>query len=312
MPDTVFRTDAAPAKREPASLPGRAWLLIKESVFAFLDDGAVSRGAAIAYYTVTSLAPVLIIVIAIAGLVFGQDAARGALSEQIRDLMGQDSAALMERMILSASDRSSGVLANIVGIATLVVTASGVFSEMQAALNSIWRAHPHGTTVSRLVRARIAGLGLVGALGFLLLASLVISAALSGLSTMIEAMLPLGTLLLEALNVVVSFALITVMFAAIYKVLPDRRLTWRDVKIGAAVTAVLFMIGKTLIGLYLGSSNMASSYGAAGGLLILLVWVYYSAQIFLLGAEFTKAYASRYGSFRGTDVATSVQQAAGR
>ncbi len=283
----------------------KIWALMRGSAIGYMEDGALSRGAAIAYYTVTSIAPVLIIVIAIAGLVFGQDAARGALSRQVGGLMGPQSAALLERVIVNASDPASGMGAGLVGIVMLVITASGVFTEMQAALNQIWRAHPTGTTVSQLVRARIVGLGLVGALGFLLLASLAISAALSALADVVDRAFPFGPIILEGLNAIVSFALLSAMFAAIYKVLPDRRLAWRDVWVGAAVTAFLFIIGKSLIGLYLGSSNMANAYGAAGGLLILLVWVYYSAQIFLLGAEFTKAYASRFGSFRGTDVANS-------
>jgi membrane protein len=282
------------------------WRVLKQSVMAYIEDDALSRGAAIAYYTVTSLAPVLIIVIGIAGLVFGQDAARGAIVAQVRELIGQQSAELLQTMVQSASDWSSGVVANVVGFTTLLVTASGVFTEMQSALNAMWRASPQGTPISRLVRARIVGLGLVGALGFVLLASLIVSTALSALANVVDELLPLGALLVEGVNFVISFAVLSVVFAAIYKVLPDRRLTWMDVAIGGAATSLLFMIGKTLIGLYLGRSSMASSYGAAGGLLLLLLWVYYSSQIFLLGAEFTKAYASVCGSFRGTDVAASV------
>jgi membrane protein len=183
-----------------------------------------------------------------------------------------------------------------VGATTLLITASGVFGEMQSALNAIWKAQPQGTTVSRLVRARAASLGLVAALGFLLLVSLVISAILSGLSSYISAVLPFGALILQILNFVISFALISVLFAAIYKVLPDAKLSWADVLVGAVVTALLFNVGKFLIGLYLSHSAVASSYGAAGALIIVLLWIYYSAQIFLLGAEFTKIYASRRGT----------------
>ena len=288
----------------------KLWALIKESVLAYSDDGALSRGAAIAYYTVTSLAPVLIIVIAIAGLAFGQDAARGAISQEVSGLMGKQSADMLQTAVKSAAGHSAGIIATIIGLVTLLVTASGVFGEMQTALNAIWRAELKGTTVSRLVRARIASLGLVAALGFLLLVSLVISAAISALGTTIDRVLPFGALLLVIVNFLISYALVTLMFAAIYKVLPDRHLTWRDVFVGAAVTGLLFTIGKMLIGLYLGSSSMASSYGAAGGLLIMLVWIYYSAQIFLLGAEFTKVYASNYGSLQGTEAAHSVAKAA--
>ena len=216
--------------------------------------------------------------------------------------MGKESADLVQTTVQSASGKSSGILASVVGAIALLITASGVFGEMQSALNMIWKAQPHGTTVSRLVRARAASLGLVAALGFLLLVSLVISAILSGLGSYIDAVLPFGALILHLLNFVVSFALISVLFGAIYKVLPDAELSWRDVLIGAMVTALLFNLGKFLIGLYLAHSAVASSYGAAGALIVVLLWIYYSAQIFLLGAELTKIHASR----RGTPAAIHV------
>lgn len=275
---------------------GRAWQLIKESVTSFINDEALSRGAAIAFYTVTSIGPVLLIAVAIAGLAFGQDAARGAIVGQLSDLMGRQSAELLQSAIRSASTKSSGFWASALGFVTLLITASGVFGEMQSALNAIWKAEPKGTTVSRLIRARAASLGLVAALGFLLLVSLVVSAALSALSEQINAYVPFGHVILQILNFVISLVLISILFAAIYKVLPDRKLEWRDVLVGAVATAFLFSIGKFLIGLYIGSSGVASSYGAAGALIVVLLWIYYSAQIFLLGAEFTKVYASYYGS----------------
>lgn len=272
--------------------------IIKESAFAFIDDEALTRGAAIAFYTVTSIGPVLFIVVAIAGVAFGEDAARGAISSELAGLMGQQSADLLETAIKSAARSSSGFLPALVGIFTLVITASGVFTEMQQTLNVIWRAEPKGTTVSRLLRARAASLGLVAALGFLLLVSLVVSALLTALSNYIDAYLPFGHLILQALTFLISFGFITLLFGAIYKILPDRRIEWHDVMIGAVVTALLFSIGKSLIGLYIGSSSMASSYGAAGSLIVVLLWIYYSAQIFLLGAEFTKVYAAHRGSHR--------------
>jgi membrane protein len=287
-----------------ASLIGQSWALLKESVDGFMEDEALTRGAAIAFYTVTSIGPVLFIVVAIAGLVFGEDAASGAVSAQLGGLMGRQSAELLQTAIQNASGKLSGTLATLVGIVALVVTASGVFTEMQQTLNVIWRAAPRRSTVSALIRARATSLGLVAALGFLLLVSLVISAILTGLSGYINAVLPAGHLILETLNFLASLALITVLFAAIYKVVPDRRIEWRDVIVGAVATALLFTIGKFLIGLYLGSSTVASSYGAAGGLIIALLWVYYSAQIFLFGAEFTKVYAHHHGS-RTRRVATS-------
>jgi membrane protein len=280
-----------------------AWKLLKDSVMAFIEDEALSKGAAIAFYTVTSIAPILLIVIAIAGLAFGREAAQNALTAQMSGLMGQQTAELLQSAVASASGKSSGILATIIGVVALIATASGVFGEMQSALNAIWKAKPEGTTVSRLIRARAASLGLVGALGFLLIVSLVVSAGLTALGDYFNTVLPFGKVILSALNVLVSFALITVLFAAIYKVLPDTSLTWRDVIVGALITAALFTIGKSLIGWYIGSSAVASSYGAAGALIVLLLWVYYSAQIFLLGAEFTKVFASSHGSKNAQPVA---------
>lgn len=273
-----------------------AWDLLRESVLGFVNDNALSHGAAMAFYATTSLAPILLIVVAIAGLAFGHEAAQLALSAQISGLMGPESASLLQTALESASGKSSGTWAAVVGIFTLLLTASGVFGEMQQSLNTIWKVEPRGSSLSRLVRARAASLGLVAALGFMLLVSLVASAAISALGNVINAHLPFGTIVLSVINAVVSFVLISAMFAAIYKILPDRSLEWRDVGIGAVVTAALFTFGKSLIGWYIGSSAIASSYGAAGGLLVILLWVYYSSEIFLLGAEFTRAYSVRHGS----------------
>ncbi|MBZ9676275.1 YihY/virulence factor BrkB family protein [Mesorhizobium sp. ES1-1] len=270
--------------------------IVREAVVGFFADDAMSHSAAMAFFAVTALSPVLLIVVAIAGLVFGHDAAQVALSAQMSGLMGPQSAELMETALRSAQDTSSGVMVAAVGVVTLLVTASGVFGEMQSTLNKIWKVEPLPVSLSTLVRARAASLGLVAALGFLLLVSLAATAAISLLGDFITAHLPLGAMILQAINTVVSLALITLLFAAIYKVLPDRTLQWRDVMFGAFVTALLFTIGKTLIGLYLGSSNVASSYGAAGGLLIILLWLFYSSIIFLLGAELTRAYSIRHGS----------------
>jgi len=275
------------------------WRLLKDTVVSFIDDDALSRGAAIAFYTTTSMAPLLLIVIAIAGLAFGRDAARNAIISQLSGLMGVQTAEVLQSAVASAAGKSSGIVATIIGIITLIATASGVFGEMQSALNAIWKVTPKGTTVSRLIRARATSLGLVAALGFLLMVSLAMSAALAAFGDQLNAVLPFGKLILSAVNFVVSLILIGVLFAAIYKILPDRRLEWRDVIVGAAATALLFTVGKSLIGWYIGSSAVASSYGAAGALIVLLLWVYYSAEIFLLGAEFTKVYANRHGSKQG-------------
>ena len=279
-----------------------AWKLLVDTALSFVDDEALSRGAAIAFYAITSLAPVLLIVIAIAGMVFGRDAAQDAISGQFSTLMGKQAADVLQSVIANASTRSSSIVATIVGIAMLIATASGVFGEMQAALNTIWKTRPRATALSRLIRARVTSLGLVAALGFLLVVSLVVSAGLTAFANYLDR-LPLGALILSGVNFGVSWLLFALLFGAIYKVLPDRTLQWKDVIVGALMTSLLFNIGKALIGWYIGSSAVASSYGAAGGLIVLLLWVYYSAQIFLFGAEFTKVYANTHGSKRRKPVA---------
>jgi membrane protein len=271
----------------------KAWRLLKTTVTAFINDEALGRGAAIAFYTVTSIAPVLLIVVAIAGMVFGREAAQNGIIAQLSGLIGQQSAEVLQTAVASAQSKTSGKIATVVGVVMVIVTASGVFGEMQTALNVIWKADPKGTPISRLIRARAAGLGLVVSLGFLLMVSLAISAALSAFGDYLNSVFPFGRVILTIVNAVVSLLLISILFATIYKVLPDKHIEWRDVIAGAIVTSFLFTAGKSLIGWYIGSSAVASAYGAAGALIVMLLWVYYSAQIFLLGAEFTKAYSDR-------------------
>lgn len=275
---------------------GRVWSMLQETVADYIEDEALSRGAAIAYYTIFSIAPVLVICIAIAGLVFGEEAAQGAMVGQLRGMMGDQAAEAVQTMIASAGNKASGIWATVIGIGTLLVTATGVFGEMQAALNVIWKAEPQATSVTGYLKARAASLGLVATLGFLLLVSLVVSAALTALGSTMNRIVPGWETLLHLINFAVSFLMVSALFAAIYKILPDRQLRWKDVAVGAVATAFLFTVGKTLIGLYIGSSSVASSYGAAGALVIVLLWIYYSSQIFLLGAEFTKVWASHHGS----------------
>ncbi len=276
--------------------PRQVWALMKTAAFGFVNDNAMSRAAAMAFYAATSLAPILLIVIAIAGLVVGRDAAQVAVSAQLAGLLGPQGADLMKSIVEGASDKTSGVVASLIALVTLLASASGVFGEMQASLNQIWKVEAGPTSLSRLVRARAASLGLVAALGFLLLVSLIASTAISGLGVLIDAYLPVGSVILSIINTVVSLLLIAVLFGAIYKVLPDRSLAWRDVRFGAVTTAILFTVGKSLIGWYLGTSAIASSYGAAGSLIVLLLWVFYSSAIFLFGAEVTRAYAVTWGS----------------
>jgi membrane protein len=288
----ALRAEAGASRSGSISALSQGRQIIKDTAYGFVADDALSRGAAIAFYTATSLAPVLLIVVAIAGLAFGRDATQNAITGQLSGLMGDQTAQLAQTAIASASKKSSGTIATLVGLLTLILTASGVFGEMQSALNAIWKAQPSGTAITRLIRARAISLGLVAALGFLLLVSLVVSAVLTAFGNQLNAALPFGKIILSTINLVVSFVLISVLFAAIYKILPDRPLAWRDVILGAVVTTILFTAGKSLIALYIGSSATVSSYGAAGALIAVLLWVYYSAQLFLLGAEFTKAYAN--------------------
>ena len=279
-----------------------AYDLAKQAVLSFIEDEALSRGAAIAFYTVTSIAPLLLIVIAIAGLFSGEEAAQAAITAQLSGLMGPQTAQFLETAVTNASAQSSSGWAMLAGIAALIATASGAFGEIQSALNVIWKAEAKGTTVTRLIQARAASLGLVATLGFLLVVSLAASAAITVFGQRLDAVLPFGQWVAAGVNTAISFALLSVLFGAVYKILPDRKLAWRDVVLGAGATSVLFIAGKSLIGWYIGSSDIASTYGAAGSLIVLLLWVYYSVQTFLLGAELTKAFANRHGSKRGNPV----------
>lgn len=265
--------------------------ILTDSVNIFLDKNAASRGAAIAFYSVTALAPVLVIVVAVAGLAFGEDAARGAIAAELEDIMGREGAVLLEAFLAGAADTRAGIIAAGVSLVALVLIASGVFVELQYALNDIWDAKPKGGLFVRLVRGRVTSLGLVIGIGFLLLVSLVVDAGVAALRGPIDEHVPYGGAMLAAANFLVAFALIAVLFAMIYRVLPETTIEWRDVTAGAVGTALLFEAGKFLIGLYLGERGFASSYGAAGSLLALLLWIYYSAMIFLYGAAVTRAYA---------------------
>lgn len=284
------------AEERPRSELGRVWLLLRLTGEGFVDDDAWSRGASIAYFTLFSVAPTLLVVIAVAGLVFGHDAAQGAVVNQLSGLMGRETAEALQAMIRSASDRLSGTIATLVGIGAILLATSGVFGEVQSSLNAVWKAKPRRSTMSRLVRARLASLGLVIAFGFVLMVSLAVSAALSALSTFLHGVFPAMEVALALVDFALSIVLISALFAAMYKVLPDSPITWHDVGIGAVVATALFAGGKYLIALYIGSSDIASSFGAAGALIVLLLWIFYSAQIFLLGAEFTRAWAHVYGS----------------
>jgi membrane protein len=279
-----------------------AWHLIKDSVVEWNNDRASRKGAALAFYTVFSLAPILIVAIAIAGMFFGKEAARGEIYTQMSDLLGAQGAQAIQAMIQNASRPGAGLFATIIGVVTLVVGATTALAELKDGLDQIWEVSPERTSgFWYFLRKRLLSIGLILSIGFLLLVSLVFSAVLAALAKRWGPEDTTG-MVLEAVNFLFAFLLVTLLFAMIYKILPSARIAWRDVLIGSVVTAALFSIGKFAIGLYLGNSAIASSYGAAGSVILVLVWVYYSAQIFLLGAEFTKVYAHRYGSRRGMPV----------
>ena len=278
---------------------GRAWRLIKDAVSGFVEHEAMTRGAAIACYTLFSIAPLLVVSVAIAGFFFGRDMVGEAVSAQLTGLVGKEGGEAIEAVMKGTSDGGTKGWAALIGFGILLVTASGVFGELQGALNVIWQAEAKPVSVGALVKARALSLGLVGATGFLLLTSLLVSAALSAFGGWLTGFWPVMEVLLKVVNFFVGLVLVALLFAAIYKILPDRNLTWRDVAVGAVITAFLFSVGKQVIGWYIGGSGMAESYGAAVALIVVLVWVYYSAQVFLLGAEFTRAWAAREGGWKG-------------
>ncbi|WP_342452421.1 YihY/virulence factor BrkB family protein [Pararoseomonas baculiformis] len=273
---------------------------MKDAISGFIEHEAMTRGAAIACYTLFSIAPLLVVAVAIASFFFGQAMVSDAVSSQLTGLVGREGGQAIQEVMKGSSEETSGTgFATLIGFGILLITASGVFAELQAALNVIWAAEAKPVSVGALVRARALSIGLVGATGFLLLVSLLVSTVIAAFGDWISGFLPAVEILLRVLNFVVSLGMIALLFAAIYKILPDRHLAWRDVAVGAIITAFLFSIGKQLIGWYIGGSGMAESYGAAGALIVVLLWVYYSAQVFLLGAEFTRAWAAREGGWKG-------------
>ncbi|MBV8978004.1 MAG: YihY/virulence factor BrkB family protein [Alphaproteobacteria bacterium] len=277
------------------------WALLRGAISGFLSDGALSRGAAIAFYIVTAIAPLLYILVTIAGIVMGRTEAREAILGQLGHVLSHDGVTLLEAAIRNARGSSTGIIGGIMGVVMLLLTVSGVFGEMEDALNVIWHAPAKGPVLPRLLRGRAMSLALVLALGVLLMLSMLVTSMLTALQHRIAMDTALTQFTLALLNAGVSFLLAALLFAAIYKILPNRSLLWRDVIAGACVTAVFFELGQLLLGWVLGASMMAKPYGAAGGLIVLLMWVYYSAQIFLLGAEFTRAYACRFGSQQGCE-----------
>ena len=285
---------------------------------AWWDDDAIRLGASLAYYTLFALAPILLVATAVAGIVFGAQAARGQIVGQLDQLVGPDGARAVQSLLEGASHRRAGMLASVLGGITFVVAATGAFLELQAALNTIWRVKPNPrANVRGFVVDRLRSFGLVVAIGFLLMVSLAVTASLAAFNAWLAHRSPSIPLVWSEVNALASVVVTTALFALLYRFLPDVRLRWRDVTTGAFVTAILFTVGQQLIGLYLGQSSVSSSYGAAGSVMILLLWVYYSCQILLFGAEFTRVYAQRHGanarpqSYAKTDIESqSVEPAA--
>jgi len=275
--------------------------ILKLSYQGWKEDKASRLSAALAYYTIFSLAPLLVIIIAITGLFWEQGAVQTQVMNQVEGLVGTEGRTFVSDLLTSASNPARGITATIIGIITLLFGALGVFNELHNALNTIWEVKEEETkgfleSIKKVIFSRLLSFTMILGIGFLLLVSLVISAGLSAVQETIGNAIPLSEILLQILNLIISIGVITVLFALMFKFLPDAEIAWRDVWLGAFVTAILFSLGKFLIGLYLGNSAVASSFGAAGSLVLLLIWIYYSAQILLFGAEFTQVYANKYGS----------------
>jgi membrane protein len=285
--------------------------ILKSTVVEWYDDDASRLAASLAFYTTLSLAPLLLVAISIAGIVFGQDAARGHVSTEVGGLVGATGAEAIETILANAQDTSQGVFAAVVGAVVLLFGASGVFAELQAAMDKIWEVKPRdGRGVWGVVRDRFTSFTMVVGVGFLLLVSLVVSAVMTAMTSRLNVALGAVALGAQILHIVVSLAMTTVIFALIFKVVPDAKIRWRDVWVGALATSVFFTVGKLLIGLYLGHSTVASTYGAAGSVVVILVWVYYSAQLLFFGAELTQVLTTRFGrEIEPSDNAISLRNA---
>jgi membrane protein len=273
---------------------GVFFVTFKEAGIGWWNDDVPRLGASLAYFTLFAIAPILIVAIAVAGLVFGADAVRGNVVNELQALIGHSGAQAVQALVEGASHAGASILATVIGGVTSLIAATGAFMELQAALNGIWRVKPDpGANVSAFVKNRAKAFGLVLAIGFLLLVSLAVSAALTAAETWFPQRFPAAAALWQVADIAVSLGVVTVLFAMLFKFLPDIQIRWRDVLPGSAVTAVLFTIGKELIGLYLGRGSVASSYGAAGSVVVLLLWVYYASQIILFGAEWVRVETER-------------------
>jgi len=287
----------------------RYFNLFKQAFSEFGEDKAQRLGAALAYYTIFSLAPLLLIAIAIAGLVFGREAAQGEIFGQLSGVLGSQAAEAVQEMVKSANKPKSGTIATIIGIVTLLFGAAGVFGQLKDALNTIWNVEPKKSGgIMTMIKDRFLSFAMVFGTGFLLLVSLVLDSAVAAAGHFLGNRLPGGEVLWQGVQIVLSLAVVTLLFALIFRFLPDIHPTWRDVWFGAVFTAVLFVLGKFGLGIYFGKSAVGSSYGAAGSLVLLLLWVYYSAQILFFGAEFTQVYARKHGSMANAAKAAETSE----
>jgi len=291
--DEEKRTSKTRKPRRAAILSG----LLRSTLKAWGEHSIPRLGAALAFYTIFAIAPLFIIVLAVAGFFFGEDAARHQLFNELNGLIGQKSGEAIEAVIVSANQPRTGTWATVIALGTLFVGATGVFVQLQDSLNTIWNVRPKpGRGLRHFIRNRVLSFAMILVLGFLLLVSLVLSAVLAAVGQSIGGAITSHELILRAVNFVLSLGVVSLLFALIFKLLPDVKIAWREVWLGAVITAVLFSLGKYALGLYLGRSTFASAYGAAGSLVIFLVWVYYSSQILFFGAEFTRLYAIRSGA----------------
>jgi membrane protein len=270
--------------------------LVKKTLSDWMDDNAMRLGASLSFYTVWSIGPLFLVIVSVAGLVFGRDAAQGKVVDAMSGLMGPAGAKSIQDAIVSANDTGHSLMANVVGVALLLVSASGVFGELKSSLNTVWNVVPKPGSFLVTLKERFFSLTFVLGTGFLLLVSLLLDAALAAIGTQLEAVVPAGEVLGHAIHFVVSLGVTTLLFALMFKIIPDARIRWKDVWLGGFVTAVLFTVGQFGIGLYLGKTSIGSAYGAASSLMIVLVWIFFSSCILFLGAEFTKVYAGMYGS----------------
>jgi membrane protein len=273
----------------------KIWQLFLDACHYWSEDRATTLAAALAYYTVFSLGPLLLIAIAIAGLVFGRRAASGEILQQFGSVLGQNSAKQIQYMLQRINKPYTGIFSTIIGLIILLIGASSLFAELQYSLNKIWRAPTKSPGIKHVVKQRLWSFTMVLTIGFLLLVSLILSSLLSAFIKFVSSHFAFAAMIGEGLNFIVSLVVITLLFATIFKILPDIEITWGEVWLGSFITALLFNIGKFILGIYFGMSHISSAYGAAGSLIIILVWVYYSAQIFLFGAELTKAHALQQG-----------------